>query len=121
MKENRHFSGRVANVFYGPVLMGYVWIAVGVVWAGLAICAIGLVLTLKLGIFARFKEWPVRSRAAVYLSPMLLAFGFYFSTMGPTYWILAPFIIHTLLCIAGGLALGKELPRAASSGDGGND
>lgn len=111
MKTIDHLGGRVAQLLYSPILLAELWVGVNYVAAGFILYAAALFLTHKFGLFAQFKNWPKVSKAALYASPLLLVVGLYFSTLPPTYWVIAPLVTHALLCMAGGLALGKSLDR----------
>ena len=111
MKTIDHLGGRVAQLLYGPILLSELWAAVNYVAGAFILYAAALFLTEKLGLFAQFKNWPKVSKAALHVSPLLLLVGLYLSTRPPTYWVIAPLIANALLCMAGGLALGKKLDR----------
>jgi hypothetical protein len=109
VKAIDHLGGRVTQLLYCPILLSELWVAVDYVAAGIVLYVVALLLTDRFGLFAQFKKWPQVSKAAVYVSPVLIIVGLYFSTRPPTYWVIAPLVTHALICMVGGLALGKKL------------
>jgi hypothetical protein len=105
VRRSRRLSVLVSNTVFNPALIAYFWIVVKFVWLGLALFTAFAIVAYKLGLFAKVREWPVVSRTALILGPILIATGIFFSTQRTNYWMIVPGVFYGAFAMVGGFSL----------------
>jgi hypothetical protein len=103
--KTRSLSVLLANTMFSPTILAYFWTTVDFVIPGLVLYAIFSIVAYRMGLFGSLSEWPRVSKTALFLGPLLIVVGVYFSTQRTSYWMILPGLLYTILVVLGGLAL----------------
>jgi hypothetical protein len=103
--KGRDVGIAVSSVVFTPTIVAYCWIMGQYVLSGVILYAVAISAAYKMNLFTELRRWPMVSRISLSGGPVVLGFAYYYATQRPTYWMLAPAMLYTILVIIGGLAL----------------
>jgi hypothetical protein len=87
----------VAYVVHLPTGIAYAWIILGFVTAGLLLYAFFTAAAFKIKLFRGLQQWSAIAKVGLFSGPVLIALGFYFSTIPTGYYMLIPLIAYLLI------------------------
>jgi hypothetical protein len=107
--KRQKFSDLVGNGVYIPAGVVYMWIAAGHFFAtGIGVYLAFMVAGYAVGVFGDVREWPKLALLALGCGPVLVATGVVVSFMRPSYYILVPLCVYTVVTFLGIWALSSK-------------
>src|ERR1700761_6391328 len=107
--KRQKFSYLVGNGGYIPAGVVYMWIAAGHLFAlGIGVYLAFMVAGYAVGVFGDVREWPKLALLALGCGPVLVATGVVVSFMRPSYYMLVPLCVYTVVTFLGIWALSRK-------------
>ena len=98
-------SQNVASTVFGSAGLAYISLTCRYVRTGLVLYLFCMWASHKGGWFQRVREWPLFSKITLACGPPLVALGWIFSTIRPSYGMMMPVLLYAALSMIGGLQL----------------